>query len=101
LSRKDHRDYDAALQKLRNMEAAVKKPEGFQPKDIIAICLVAFMALALFPLAPKLGRGLTAVVLILMIVTLWYGIQLGISWGNLPERLNGIDVSSSPWRWLL
>jgi hypothetical protein len=45
LSRKDHRDYDAALQKLRSMEAVIKKPEGFQPKDIIAICLVAFMAL--------------------------------------------------------
>jgi hypothetical protein len=54
------------------MESASKKPEGFQPKDIIAICLVAFMALALFPLAPKLGRGLTAVVLILMVVALWY-----------------------------
>jgi hypothetical protein len=72
LSRKNHRDYDAALQKLRNMEAAIKKPEGFQPKDIVAICLVAFMALALLPLAPKLGRELTAVVLILMVGTLWY-----------------------------
>jgi predicted PurR-regulated permease PerM len=54
------------------MEAAIKKPERFQPKDIIAICLVAFTALVLFPLAPKLGRGLTAVVLILMFAFLWY-----------------------------
>lgn len=72
VSRKDHRDYDAALQKLRTMEATIKKPEGFQPKDIIAICLVAYMALALFPLVPKLGRELTAVVLVLMVGTLWY-----------------------------
>jgi hypothetical protein len=61
-----------ALQKLRTMQATAKKSEGFQPKDIIAICLVAFMALALFPLAPKLGRELTVVVIILMVATLCY-----------------------------
>ena len=75
MSRKDHRDYDAALQKLRNMEAAIKKPEGFQPKDIIAICLVAFTALALLPLAPKLGRGLTAFAVIFMVAMLWYPVS--------------------------
>jgi hypothetical protein len=88
LSRKDHRDYDAALQKLRKMEAAIKKPEGFQPKDIIAICLVAFTALALLPLAPKLGRELTVIVLILMVVTLWYPAWHFAAWVGGKARWN-------------
>jgi hypothetical protein len=62
------------------MEAAIKKPEGFQPKDIIAICLVAFTALALLPLAPKLGRGLTAFAVIFMVAMLWYPAWHFVGW---------------------
>jgi hypothetical protein len=57
------------------MQNAEPKSEGFQPKDIIASCLAVFMGLALLPLAPKLGRELTGVVLALMLVTAIYPIR--------------------------
>jgi hypothetical protein len=48
------------------------KSEGFQPKDIISICLGILTGLALFPLAPKLGRGVTAGALVVMFLALLY-----------------------------
>jgi hypothetical protein len=49
-----------------------QKSESFQPKDIISICLGISTGLALLPLAPKLGRGVTAGALVVMFLALLY-----------------------------
>ncbi len=65
---------------MTSREGTCRFDEPPRSKFIIAICLVAFMALALFPLAPKLGRQLTAVVLILMVATLGYPAWHLVGW---------------------
>jgi hypothetical protein len=66
MSREDHRRYDALLEKVRQLEQAIPKKTSLDPGWFLA----AVMALALLLLAPKVGREVTAVVLILMIALL-------------------------------
>jgi hypothetical protein len=49
LSRQDHRDYDAALKKIRETE---RKPESVSTGDIALFCLAGVLAVALY-LAPE------------------------------------------------
>jgi hypothetical protein len=75
LSREDHRKYDAALQKIREMEKSQPNFEGFLPKEISSWCGAGIMAIALWLLAPKLGAGLTAVGLLVMFLLAIYPIK--------------------------
>jgi hypothetical protein len=54
MSREDHRNYDAALQRLRQEQQLVMdKTEKISSGDIALWFLAAFMALALFLAAPR------------------------------------------------
>jgi hypothetical protein len=68
MSREDHRRYDALLEKVRQLEQAIpkKKSSSLDPGWYLA----AVMALALFLLAPKVGRDVTSVVLIFIFILL-------------------------------
>jgi hypothetical protein len=68
MSREDHRRYDALLEKVRQMERSITKKDHstLDPGWFLA----AVMALGLFVLAQKVGRGVTAVVLITMVAML-------------------------------
>lgn len=68
MSREDHRKYDAALQLLRQQQKSMaQKREGISSGDIALWCLAAFMTLGLLLVAPKVGRGVTLIVLIAMV----------------------------------
>jgi hypothetical protein len=68
MSREDHRRYDALLEKVRQLERDIpkQKSSSLDPGWYLA----AVIALALFLLAPRVGRDVTSAVLIFIFVLL-------------------------------
>jgi hypothetical protein len=92
VSREDHKRHDVLLERIRQLEQAI--PKGEHSALDRGWFLASVMALALLLLAPKVGRGLTAMVSIAMILLLIQPIwKLGlVQHASSTVRKNGIFV---------